>query len=360
MGNYFSFHLTKASQQDTIPKVPEIDTIDASLQGINPIFLKIEQKRKEVDAYKEKISRTSERKTIRQSVRQVDTTCHWCLAKEGKYYINLIESSQGKSLSFFETNLYDKQYFIEEVGSPGPVFIESLNAGSTKSRNEILPIPRSNAINELEWIILPIFLLVLIVGTVKYFFNKQLANYFQGLFYFFIASKQNREGSLFSRRISLVLDITYFVIISIYVVLSYDQLFGLSTTHFPSLMLGLFIFSGMVLFRLFQYVSNKLVGFFSDNSTFFNEFYFHQIIFPRVFGIIAIPLLIIQAYSKGISQEISLYFFAMSFIIMVFLRFFRSLKVFLNKGFSIFYFLLYLCALEIIPILFVINEIIGF
>jgi len=78
-----------------------------------------------------------------------------------------------------------------------------------------------------------------------------------------------------------------------------------------------------------------------------------------VFGVVAVPFVFIMAYGKGIPQSISFYALASLFIIMLILRFFRSLKVFLNKGFSIFYFILYLCALEIIPVLIVFKEILG-
>jgi hypothetical protein len=344
-------------QQDTIPKVSSIDTAEISTHGINPIFLEIERKNKEVEGFKQKIALEAKKSAIKSIKPTIDTTCNWCTSKDTAPISNLLELTIEKNPTFLETKLYDKLYYKEVVSSPSLVFVETETSINYEINKRFQAYPRANANDYLEWVILPLFLLFLIVCFLKYFYKKHLAGFFQSFLFFYSATRQNKESFILNEKISLILDSIYFIIISVYVVLSYDLLVGLTNSPFPPMILGLLVFGGAITFRLLQTFLNKLIGYISNNSIYLNELLFHQLIFPRVFGIIAIPFVFIQAYSKGITQEISLYLIATSFAIMLILRFFRSLKVFLNKGFSIFYFLLYLCALEIIPVLILFKEI---
>jgi hypothetical protein len=344
-------------QQDTIPKVSSIDTAEINTLGINPIFIEIEKKKQEVEEFKQKIALEA-KKNVKKSVKPIiDTTCIWCTSKDVPTAFNLLELTVENHPTFFETKLYDKLYYKKVVNSPSLVFIETETSINNKGNLSYQTYPRANAIDYIEWVIFPLFLLFLTVCFLRFFYKKHLTGFFQSFLFYYSATRQNKESLLLNGRISLILDAIYFTIISVYVVLSYDLLFGLSNSQFPPLILGLFVLGGSLAFRLLQTILNKFIGFFSNNSIYLNELLFHQLIYPRVFGIIAIPFVFILAYSKGITQEISLYLIATSFIIMLILRLFRSLKVFLNKGFSIFYFLLYLCALEIIPVLILFKEI---
>ncbi|HPI70036.1 MAG TPA: DUF4271 domain-containing protein, partial [Tenuifilaceae bacterium] len=191
------------------------------------------------------------------------------------------------------------------------------------------------------------------------FYNKHLNNIFKSFTFYYSATKQNKESFLNARRIFAVLDFTYFLAISISVAHSFNVIPGLSLGELTPILLAVIVFGGVLSFRLFQLIANKIIGYLSNSSSHLDELFFHRLVFPRVFGIVAVPFVFIMAYGKGIPQSISFYALASLFIIMLILRFFRSLKVFLNKGFSIFYFILYLCALEIIPVLIVFKEILG-
>ena len=346
-------------QQDTTQQVSLQDTSQVPTLGINPIFLQIERKTQEVEEYKQKYLLSTKRKTAKATKITVDTTCNWCIAGSATQNTNLLRLSLENETAFFDPHLCDKLFYEREIAKPTLVFIETVpNSNHTEVKN-ISPKPRVNTTDPLDWILFPLLLLLIISVLIKYFYNKHLNNIFKSFTFYYSATKQNKESFLNARRIFAVLDFTYFLAISISVAHSFNVIPGLSLGELTPILLAVIVFGGVLSFRLFQLIANKIIGYLSNSSSHLDELFFHRLVFPRVFGVVAVPFVFIMAYGKGIPQSISFYALASLFIIMLILRFFRSLKVFLNKGFSIFYFILYLCALEIIPVLIVFKEILG-
>lgn len=114
------------------------------------------------------------------------------------------------------------------------------------------------------------------------------------------------------------------------------------------------LFSAAVYFLYqFKYLNLYLLGFFFDQVKAFAE-YIHSIsIFNQFLGIILIP---VMAGMLILNEHFAIYFIytGIGFIILFFLiRVIRGAGIILQKGFSVFYLFLYLCALEIFPLLIV-------
>jgi len=346
-------------QQDTTQQVSLQDTSQVNTLGINPIFLQIERKAQEVEEYKQKYLLSTKRKTVKATEITVDTTCNWCIAESTTLNTNLLQLSLENETAFFEPLLYNKLFYEREIAKPTLVFIETVPNSNHKEVKNISPKPRVNTTAPLDWILFPLLLLLIISVLIKHFYNKHLDNIFKSFTFYYSATKQNKESFLNARRIFAILDFTYFIAISIGVVIAFNIIPGFSYGGLTPMLLAVIVFGGVLSFRLFQIIANKIIGYLSNSISHLDVLFFHRLVFTRVFGVVAVPFVFIMAYGKGIPQSISFYALASLFIIMLILRFFRSLKVFLNKGFSIFYFILYLCALEIIPVLIVFKEILG-
>jgi hypothetical protein len=114
------------------------------------------------------------------------------------------------------------------------------------------------------------------------------------------------------------------------------------------------LFSAAVYFLYqFKYVNLYLLGFFFDQVKAFAE-YIHSIsIFNKFLGIILIP---VMAGMLIMNEHFAIYFIytGIGFISLLFIvRVIRGAGIILGKGFSVFYLFLYLCALEILPLLIV-------
>ena len=123
--------------------------------------------------------------------------------------------------------------------------------------------------------------------------------------------------------------------------------------EFPEFYLIL-IFSASVFFLYqFKYTILYLLGFFFDQVKAFAE-YIHSIsIFNKFLGIILIPVIAGMVIMNEYFTQYFIYT-GMGFIVILYLvRVVKGAGIILRKGFSVFYLFLYLCALEIFPLLIV-------
>lgn len=345
-------------QQDTIPTTQGKDTLESKHQGIDPLFLMIERKSQEVEAYKEQVA--IQRLRAREQARpKVDTTCHLCPSSEKIPLQSIIISQKTDNTLFGAPKLYDKDFFFVQVGSNKPVFIETEKTVTLKPSESLNPIPISKETFAFDVGFFILFGLVAFSIAIKVFFSNYFHSLFQSNIYFSVASKLTRESSLVWNRLFLMLDLVFFISIPLALFIAIDYMGIVDNLDFDSKIIALFALGGLIIFRVFRILASSLVGFLSRQPTTFEFLNHNQFIFPRTLGIILTPLMVLIIYSP---REFSYWvFYFMLFIVgvAILLRLTRTIQVFLFKGFSIFYIILYLCALEIIPILLVYKLVVG-
>jgi hypothetical protein len=103
----------------------------------------------------------------------------------------------------------------------------------------------------------------------------------------------------------------------------------------------------------------KVIGYIFNRERMFSAYLYHHFIYNKIAGLAIIPFLFVIPYTKGILQE-ALIFTGISVIIITqLLRLVRAAIFIINNVVLFFYLILYLCILEIIPILVVIKVIIS-
>lgn len=342
--------------QDTIPLAPVNDTIKKTQEGINPLFLMSERKSQEVEAIKEQLTIQKTRVSSRLKP-PVDTTCYICPDTHLITLQSIVEAKEPAQQIFNIVTLYDKGYYLREFGASKPVFIETQEATAKYSPKDINIRALNNELRSVDWAIYPLLGLILFIGFLKAFFSEQLSTLFRSTVFFFLANKLTRENSVLWNRMFVLLDFVFFISVPILVVLMLKYS-GLSNSFDYSLVsIMAFTFIGLLGYRFLRYFSLKTLGFLTQQTTEFSNIYFNQLLYPRAAGVFLVPMLILFAYTNNLFQEIMYYvIISTAFIYLVF-RVFRTLQVFIFKGFSIFYLILYLCALEIIPVLIIFKEI---
>jgi hypothetical protein len=94
-----------------------------------------------------------------------------------------------------------------------------------------------------------------------------------------------------------------------------------------------------------------LLGILTESKSEILEYLFGITVFNRVMGIFLLPLTAIIAFVPLTIAEPLLYLGLLVVIIFYILALARGIKIFLKKQFSISYLILYLCTLEILPLL---------
>jgi len=121
-------------------------------------------------------------------------------------------------------------------------------------------------------------------------------------------------------------------------------------------LLNFFFISLAVILR---YMLNHTVGSVTRTRDLFNEYFFNISRSYKLIGIILMILNFFISYLVSI-PDIYIIFFSFSFVsVLLLFRIIRLVYIFLIRRFSLFYLILYLCALEILPALIFIKYLSG-
>ncbi|MFV0507499.1 MAG: DUF4271 domain-containing protein [Bacteroidales bacterium] len=100
---------------------------------------------------------------------------------------------------------------------------------------------------------------------------------------------------------------------------------------------------------IFRYLAYKFLGSISDNNEITNQFIELNLIAGQIYSIVSIPLLVVFFYSPPILKLISFVALALIMTGIMMVLIYRGLLFFILNKYPIFYFILYLCAVEILP-----------
>jgi hypothetical protein len=113
---------------------------------------------------------------------------------------------------------------------------------------------------------------------------------------------------------------------------------------------GIIFFGATLLMILLERFSLYLIGLVSEQGKFCNEIWHLKMLHFATTTTILTPLLVLMLLTEGFAAEISLYIAIFLCIISLILFIKDSFLLFRSQRFSIFHWILYLCALEIFPL----------
>jgi hypothetical protein len=121
----------------------------------------------------------------------------------------------------------------------------------------------------------------------------------------------------------------------------------------------LFILGGVLSYFGLKKLAYYLQGSISRNVQETLEFLFNMNIYNRILGLFLLPVNLIVAFTplKDPEWVVAAGIFIIGFFYILLI--FRGIKILMRKHFSIFYLILYLCTLEILPLLFISELIRG-
>lgn len=212
--------------------------------------------------------------------------------------------------------------------------------------HEVLRVPLID-----DWTLVIIIISFIILGTIFTTSGKYLT--------FIISSIFNRQTALrlFRERVFTIihpafrLDLIYFLSLGIYFL------------HFEKFFFELYIFAQPVAILLnafwaFIFIYGKFFlysasGFLFNSQMDTNEYLFYAKTSSRVLGLFLLPLSIIMFFTDDILTILLLILGGVFILFLSAINIYRGFQIIARKDFSISYLILYLCTLEILPILIV-------
>ncbi len=182
----------------------------------------------------------------------------------------------------------------------------------------------------------------------RLFFRRRLDMIFRAVFAKNYANQLIREGNLFNERIGLVLFMVYLAAISLFVYLSIPIVSEVDIL-LPEGLLYLSILGFFLGFWLMKVILSKILSLLFNTGENSRELLANMYLFNLFAGIVLLPLVACMAFAQANI------FFYISLLVIAFIYTYRLLREatigFTVINFSVFHLFLYLCTLEILPLI---------
>jgi hypothetical protein len=240
-----------------------------------------------------------------------------------------------------------------EINLQGQLLIETKESVA----NDLVLPSRPLAESPQDWFTIIVIIAVIIIATVRHSFGNYLTSLFQGFVNYSTASRMFRERNVSLNQGEIRLEIFGYIVTSLffYQIVQYFDL-NLPFNGYIKFALALVL---VFLYFLVKKILYLAMGFIFENSGETGEFLYNFGNYIRVTGIIAFPFVLLIAWAP-FPTPYPLFTSGLTIISILYLiLIWRGIRIFLKKQFSIFYLFLYLCTLEILPLLVVLKLIAG-
>jgi hypothetical protein len=201
-----------------------------------------------------------------------------------------------------------------------------------------------------DWVLALFILVALLLVWIRLFYGRFFATLATALTSFQISSKLFRERNVLQQRVSRVLDFIYILVIAICIFESVVH-FGViqsNLTHFNQFLLWLNI---IIFYSLGRYLILRLTGYVFLVQSIIQEFIHNNYLINRGTGLVLFPLLVMAHYFPSPLVK-PLLIVGMGLILSAFFyKALRGYQIIIRNDVILFYLILYLCTLEILPLL---------
>jgi len=199
------------------------------------------------------------------------------------------------------------------------------------------------------WYFVYLFLLMGLFAWIKLYYGNILTQTVQASINFQATSKMFKNNSLLQNQLDVALYLFYFL--SMTFLLYYVELriailpYGLQGGQ-----LFFFNLALLVALLLGRVVIHTFIGILFGRLRIIREYLYNMFIFNKLSGLVALPLLFMLVYTRGTLQDVLFWISIFALASIVVMRVIRAIVFSYRKEVLIFYMFLYLCALEIAPL----------
>ena len=265
-----------------------------------------------------------------------------------------IDSSGNRALNAFSVPSKTYRYRAEELKLLDMIHpIDSIQVhSSTASEPLLLALPERELQNrKADWVVGVLILVFVLFATVRLFFGKYLVQLFQAAVNYGTASRLFRERSVSLSHVAFRLDVIFFLTASLFLFQVFGKEIDFYVNH--NLLKYLLLFSATVLYFVGKQFLYSLQGKISETVSETQEILYNMNLYNRILGLGLIPVTLILAFSRLPNPQLIIGLGVVMALGCYILLVFRGMKILVRKDFPLFYLILYLCTLEILPLFFI-------
>lgn len=227
------------------------------------------------------------------------------------------------------------------------VELATVRAGSVKPENIM---PQSRFMYTHDWF-LGIFLLVTVFFIwIRIFYSKFFATLANALVSFQGSAKLFRERNVLVHRVSIVLDAVYILVMSVFL-FEFAVHFKIAKAEISAFNLFLIFLNAIIFYTLLRRVILRMTGFLFLNQSVFSEYLHNTFVINKGVGIALFPVVIMAQYLPYPLISSVLIFGMIIYLAAFIYKSLRGYQIIIRKDILLFYLILYLCTLEILPLL---------
>jgi len=200
-----------------------------------------------------------------------------------------------------------------------------------------------------NWSIIILVFLFVILASIRTTPEKYTIQLFQSIFNNSKANRLYRDKFNSLTHVSFRLDVLFILVVGLLLYQTVNYILQY-TTETSLTIFGISIIAILVFVTL-KFSLYKMSGFIFDANSEIQEYIFYAKTGNRIMGLILFPIVVSLFFIKGIYTEYFLIFSGIIILIVSIINILKGIKVIAQKVFSIYYMILYLCTLEILPLL---------
>ena len=206
-----------------------------------------------------------------------------------------------------------------------------------------------------DWFLIPILINLILLAFIRYNYKGYILQVLISSVNYTTSSKLYRENKNAKQRSGFLLTIIFLISATVFLFQLIKYFLPNSSDYNTLLILG-FLFVCIILLILFNKLINLIIGILFVQQDISAEYNHNIDFFNQTAGLILFPVTILIIYSS--IPATAIYFGIFSFAAIFILRIIRLFKININKQINIFYMFLYLCGVEIIPIIYLMKTLI--
>ncbi|MEZ5070028.1 MAG: DUF4271 domain-containing protein [Bacteroidales bacterium] len=210
-------------------------------------------------------------------------------------------------------------------------------------------VPRE-AMHHAVWFFIYLFVLLGFFAWIRQFYGNILIQTVQSTTNYQVAAKMFKNNSLLQLQLDNILYALYLFSTSL-LLFHVERRYGIYPYGLRKL--ALFSFDVALLTGIFfaRMTLVNAVGLVFDRLSLLREYLYHSFVFNKITGIALLPLMVFMLYTRGWFGDFAHWISALVLAGILVLRVVRGVVYSFKKEVSIFMMFLYLCALEIAPLL---------
>jgi len=224
----------------------------------------------------------------------------------------------------------------------------SVTYGTKEQPQDMIPAGRNNT--TYDWLLGIFLFLVVLFVWIRVFYSKFFATLASALVSFQLSVKLFQERNVLSHRVSIVLDFIYIIVSSVFVfeLIEYS---GIARTGMTGINLFLLLLNILMLYTILRVVVLRLTGSLFMAYPLFSEYIHNTFVINKGLGIVLFPIVIMAHYMPYRLIPVMLALGVTLFSVAILFKSFRAYQIIIRRDILIFYLILYLCTLEILPLL---------